>query len=94
MNRGSSAPVAAFDSGENMQPIPNPHTRNAGISAYGAVPGCACSAMMPRPTASAPSPTITTYLGLIRSDRRPANGATNPDSSDIGAVSRPDSMGL
>ena len=49
---------------------------------------------MPSPAASARNPNITRYLPLTLSESRPTNGATIPDSSDIGAVSSPALVGL
>src|SRR5215472_6765722 len=75
--------------GANVQPMPMPATNCGARKSYQAELVCAMMAMLPMPPAKSTRPTIKMYLPPIRSDIRPATGATNMETSEAGAIVRP-----
>src|SRR5215469_3235401 len=73
--------------------MPRPQITNAGTSCHALTSTPIDDVSQTTPTVSDANPNIATYLPDKRSDSRPANGATTPDTSDIGSVVRPDSTG-
>ncbi|RAS66829.1 hypothetical protein C8D87_103168 [Lentzea atacamensis] len=89
----STEPMVTLLIGEKMNPTPRPHSNSPGSTVDGELTGVINSAMTPRPVDSVSKPNINRYLGFIRSDSRPTNGAALPDSTAIGAISSPVSAG-
>jgi len=80
---GASASAVA------VKAMPMPATTCGRRKAYQAELGWAISAIEPMPPANSTRPSIRMYLPPIRSDIRPATGATNIETSEAGAIVRP-----
>ncbi len=92
--RASSPDVARLDSGENVRPVPTPNSAIGHSSAYGDRSGSSTAASHSTAPAMAANPAATTHLAGTRSDSRPANGATTPDTSEPGIITRAALIGV
>jgi len=90
---GSTFLVAIVCMGDIVQPTPRPATANPGARSYQCEAGPALAMTSAMPPAYPAKPHISRYLPP-RSANRPANGATNPDTSADGAIVRPAFSGL
>jgi hypothetical protein len=81
--------MATVISGANTQPMPNPATISGARKLCHEESGRAIRASQPIPAPNRVSPVIRMYLPPIRSVSRPANGATNIEISEAGAIASP-----
>ena len=81
--------MATVVMGANVMPMPAPATIAGTRKVSHVESGPATYVTRPKPIVKSEMPLRRMYLPPILSARRPANGATNIDVSDIGANVRP-----
>ena len=86
--------MASDASGENSAPVPTPNSDMGRISCHSGASGSIAMASRNTEIETSRNPVATTHLAAMRSESRPANGATMPESSEPGSPTSAACSGL